>query len=353
MERLRHAFSRVEGKRWLVLGFLVVVCFRLAAYRAQGQLGTDFDLLYYAAIHLLAGDNPYPIVHQWYPYPLFYPLPAVLVAIPFTILPVQVARPAFDIVSGALLTYALWHYRGPRAVLALLSGAYFLAAKFGQSSPLVTAGALMPALGFLLAVKPNHGLALFAARPSRAALLGILAILALSFVLLPSWPLDWWSALHQRSEHLVSPVLRPFGWLLLLAALRWKTPEGRLLVVLSLVPQNSLPYDLVPLALIPRNPIQMGVLVVGSWLAVGTLGGNLDLPDLAAMTARIWPVMLAAVYLPMVYFVLTLPRDAVRSDRDNGLTQSTPGGIRRTFESLRTMIQGLLRRVRGGPGQDR
>lgn len=312
---LKRAFSQVEGKRWLGFGFLVVVGFRLAAYQAQGQLGTDFDLLYYAAIHLLAGENPYPIVHQWYPYPLFYPLPAVLVAVPFTILPIQAARPAFDIVSGGLLTYALWRHRSPHAVLALLSGAYFLAAKFGQSSPLVTAAALIPAVGFVLAVKPNLGLALFAARPRKAALLGVLAILALSLVLLPSWPLDWWSALQRRNAHLVSPVLRPFGWLLLLAALRWKTPEGRLLVALSLVPQNSLPYELVPLALIPRNPIQMSVLVVGSWLAVGALGANLDLPDLAAMTARIWPVMLGAVYLPMVYFVLRLPRGEVQSDR--------------------------------------
>ena len=186
----------------------------------------------------------------------------------------------------------------------------------------------MPALGFVLAVKPNLGLALFASRPRKAALLGILAILALSLVVLPSWPFDWWSALQRRSDHLVSPVLRPFGWLLLLAALRWRTPEGRLLVVLSLVPQNSLPYELVPLALIPRNPIQMGVLVVGSWLAVGTLGANLDLPDLGAMTARIWPVMLVTVYLPMVYFVLSMPRPDGHSDRDDGVVvQSTPGKI--------------------------
>jgi hypothetical protein len=251
-----------------------------------------------------------------------------LVAVPFTILPIQAARPAFDIVSGGLLTYALWRSRGHYAVLALLSGAYFLAAKFGQASPLVTAGALLPALGFVLVVKPNLGLALFAARPRKAALLGIIAILALSLVVLPSWPFDWWSALQRQNEHLVSPVLRPFGWLLLLAALRWKTPEGRLLVVLSLVPQNSLPYDLVPLALIPRNPIQMSVFVVGSWLAVGTLGANLDLPDLAAMTARIWPVMLVAAYLPMLYFVLRLPRAKVQPDGEDEVVQSSYEKIR-------------------------
>ena len=323
----------MSDRRWLALALLVVVLFRVAAYGVHTELGTDFDLLYYAAGHLLAGDNPYPIVHQWYPYPLFYPLPAVLVAIPFTILPVQLARPAFDICSGGLLAYALWRYRGPYALLALLSGAYLLAAKLGQTPPILTAGGLIPALGFLLAVKPNLGLALFAARPTKSALLGLLIILALSLVVLPSWPADWWSSLQRRNDHLVSPIRRPFGWLLLLAGLRWKTPEGRLLVALSLVPQNSLPYDLVPLTLIPRNAVQMGVFVVGSWLAVGALGASLDLPDLAAITAKIWPIMLAAVYLPMLYFVLRAPDPEAHRPSSEDAVSTEPG---RSWHTART-----------------
>jgi hypothetical protein len=75
--------------------------------------GSVFDQLYFAARHLTWGENPYPISSQWYPYPLFYPLPPILVAIPFTILPVALARPAFDICSGVLLAWALWRVRGP------------------------------------------------------------------------------------------------------------------------------------------------------------------------------------------------------------------------------------------------
>ena len=301
-------FIRLPGKRLLAVALLFILGFRLTAYAVHADLGTDFDLLYYAAVHLLAGENPYPIVSQWSSFPLFYPLPAVLVAVPFTVLPVAVARPAFDIVIGWLLAYALWRYRGTYALLALISGAYLLAAKLSQTPPLLTAGALIPALGFVLAVKPNMGVALFASRPTKPALIGLVVIALFSLAVLPSWPVDWWSALQQRNAHLVSPVARPFGWLLLLAALRWRTTEGRLLVALSLVPQNSLPYELVPLALIPRNGVQMGVFVVGSWLAVSALGNNLDEPDLAAITAEIWPVMLGAVYLPMLYFVLRRPR---------------------------------------------
>ena len=312
-------------RHWLALALLLVIGFRLAVYSIYSEQATDFDLLYYAATHLIAGENPYPIVHQWYPYPLFYPLPAVLVTVPFTILPVQIARLAFDICSGGLLAYALCRYRGPYALLGLLSGAYLLAAKFGQTPPLVTAGAVIPTLGFLLLVKPNLGLALFAARPSRPALIGMALLLGLSVAVLPSWPWDWWTSLQQRNAHLVSPVLRPFGWLLLLAGLRWRTSEGRLLLALSLVPQNSLPYDLLPLVLIPQNWIQMSVFVVGSWLALGTLGGQLGLPDLVAITARIWPVVLATVYLPMLYFVLRLPRLEMRADS----VESGDAGLRR------------------------
>jgi hypothetical protein len=298
----------VSGKRWLAFGLLFVLVFRLIAYVAHADLGTDFDVLYYAASHLLVGENPYLIAHPWSRSPLYYPLPAVLLTLPFTALPVHLARVAFDLLSGGIFAFALWRYRGVYALLALTSGAALLALKVGQTPPLVTGASLIPALGFLLTVKPNQGIALFAARPTRQAAIGAGLILVLSLVVLPSWPVDWWDSIQQKDAHIVSPVTRPFGWLLLLSALRWRTPEGRLLLVLALVPQNSLPYELVPLALIPRNWVQMGVFVVGSWLAVAALGTHVDLVDLATITAQIWPVMLGAVYLPMLYFVLRLPR---------------------------------------------
>jgi hypothetical protein len=284
-----------------------VIAIRLAFYAAHGDLGTDFDLLYYAAQHLVGGENPYPISSQWYPYPLFYPLPAVLVAIPFTILPVQFARPAFDICSGVLLAYALWRFRGPYALLGMASGAYLIALAWGQTTPLITGASLIPLLGFLLVVKPNQGIALFAAWPSVRATIGSLLILAFSLLVLPSWPLDWWNALHHRNEHLQALVARPFGWILLLGGLKWRTPEGRLLVVASLVPQTSLPYELVPLLLIPRNAIEVGIFALGSWITCGAFGSFVDQYALADLVEKAWPVMLLTVYLPMLYLVLRRP----------------------------------------------
>lgn len=311
--------------RWLVCALISLLLLRLAYYSSTRDLGTDFDPLYFAAKHLLAGDNPYPIASKWSSFPLFYPLPAVLLAVPFTALPVGLARVAFDIVGGGVFAYALWRYRGTYALLAVASGAYLLALKWSQTTPLLTGASLIPVLGFLLAVKPNQGLALFGARPTSQAAIGIALVLALSILVLPSWPLDWWKALHQRNEHLLSPIVQPFGWILLSAGLKWRTPEGRLLVIASLVPQNSLPYELVPLALIPGNLVEMAIFVLGSWLAVATAGSNLGLPNLVAITTATWPVMLCAVYLPMLYLVLKRPNRPKLPQSDNRLLPSDNG----------------------------
>jgi hypothetical protein len=91
--------------------------------------------------------------------------------------------------------------------------------------------------------------------------------------------------------------LRPFGFVVLLAALRWRLPEGRLLLASALVPQSLLPYELVPLALVPAGLLQMAIYVAGSWLVVAV----------AADPAIGWPATLGAVYLPMLYLVLRRP----------------------------------------------
>jgi hypothetical protein len=169
----------------------------------------------------------------------------------------------------------------------------------------MVAASLVPALGFLLAVKPNTSASLWLARPSRTAVLGVSAFLILSLVVLPSWPRDWWTALLQDNTDLVPPVLRPFGLVLLLAALRWRSPEGRLLLAIAFIPQNTLPHELVSLALIPANLVEMGILVAGSWIALAVVADQMHLShSIADWTAASWPATLGAVYLPMLYLVL-------------------------------------------------
>lgn len=285
---------------FLVIGLAFVFGCRLLLYAWMPDRNSAFDFLYDAAARLIGGENPYPPAAQWFP----YPLPAVLLAVPFTAIPLTLARPVFDILVGWAFVYALWRHCGPFALLALASGAYLFAMVHGQTTPLMVAASLVPALGFLLAVRPNTSAALWIARPSRMALLGASAFLVLSIVIQPSWPWDWWMAVPLDYTPLLPPVMRPFGFVLLLAALRWRTPEGRLILAMALIPQSTLPYELVPLALIPANRLEMAAYVAGSWIVVAAAEG-LHLTDTTAeWTSTGWPVALCAVYLPMLYVVL-------------------------------------------------
>jgi hypothetical protein len=286
---------------FLVLALGFVLGFRLLLYVWIPDRSSDFDLLYNAAVHLIRGEDAYPVASQWFT----YPLPAVLLAVPFTAIPLGAARLVFDVLVGWAFVLALWRYRGTFALLAVLSGAYLFAMLNGQTTPLMVAASLVPALGFLLAVKPNTSASLWIARPSRMAVLGVSAFLVLSLVILPSWPRDWWRALLQDNTDLVPPVLRPFGLVLLLAALRWRSPEGRLLLAIAFIPQNTLPHELVALALIPGNLVEMGIYVAGSWIAVAVVADQMHLShSIPEWTAASWPATLGAVYLPMLYLVL-------------------------------------------------
>jgi hypothetical protein len=288
------------GRLSLLITLTVVVGCRLLLYAWRPDLTSDFDFLYHAAVRLVGGENPYPTATQGFP----PPLPAILLAVPFTRIPLTLARLIFDVLVGWAFVYALWRYRGPYALLGVMSGAYLFAMANGQTTPLMVAATLVPALGFLLAVKTNTSVPLWIAWPSLRALLGASLFLVLSLVVLPSWPWDWWMALLQDNTNLVPPVLRPFGFVLLLAALRWRTPEGRLILTIAFIPQSTLPYELVSLALIPINRLEMGIYVLGSWISVAAAGGLHLSHSMAEWTATGWPVTLCAVYLPMLYLVV-------------------------------------------------
>jgi hypothetical protein len=292
--------SAGPGLPALIAAVAFLVACRLLLYAWIPDRSSDFDFLYHAATRLLAGENPYPPASGWFP----YPLPAVLLAVPFIAIPLSLARPIFDVLVGGAFVYALWRYRGAYALLAVASGAYLLAMWHGQTTPLMVAAALIPALGFLLAIRPNSAAALWIAWPSLTTLLAASLVMALSLIVLPSWPWDWWLAVPLDHTPLMPPILRPFGFVLLLAAFRWRLPEGRLLLAIAFIPQSTLPYELVPLALIPANRVEMLVYVVGTWIAAAAAEGlHLD-ETMARWTASGWPVTLCAVYIPILYLVL-------------------------------------------------
>jgi hypothetical protein len=285
----------------IALGF-VLVC-RVLVYAWMPERTGDFELLYGAAVRLLRGESPYLPGAGWLP----YPLPAVLLAVPFTVFPLELARAVFDVLVGWTFVFALWKYREVYALLALVSGSYLFAMWHGQATPLMVAAILVPALGFLLAVRPNTSVALWLARPSWKALFGVTAFVALTLVVLPSWPRDWWMSLPDDYSAWVPPILRPFGALLLLAALRWNLPEGRLIFATAFLPQTALPYELVPLALIPASRSEMAVYLIGSWIAVADAAGALQVVGGTEWTMSGWPVTLCAVYFPMLFLILRRP----------------------------------------------
>jgi hypothetical protein len=295
--------------RALLAAVVLIAAARAALFLARPDQPTDFDQLWYAAEALRNGRDPYlAIARGSSPYPLYYPLPAVLLALPLSLLPLPVARVAWDLAVGWTFALALSR-RGSWSLLMLASGAYVHAMVRGQVTPLLVAAVLITPLAWLLAIKPNIALALWTAFPSRRAALQCAGVVLLSLVVLPGWPRAMWEAIQVNSGHLKPPVLQPFGWLLLLGGLRWRTAEGRLLVVLALVPQNLLPYEATVLCLVPRTTREITTFVLGTWVpVVALIAQPVRVPlDLELLGRAVWPYLLVSVYLPMLYLVLRLP----------------------------------------------
>jgi hypothetical protein len=102
----------------------------------------------------------------------------------------------------------------------------------------------------------------------------------------------------------VAPVLRPGGWLLLLALIRWRTPEGRLLAALACVPQTGGLYDTLPLFLTIRHRAQGYALAALGFVPAVLIASMRRHPlPLAEELAREWPTLLP-LYLAALGFVL-------------------------------------------------
>ena len=94
--------------RRLTIAIVIGLCAAYLAWPGVGVVGaSDFNQLWYAARALLSGGSPYAAVgpgrtFDW-PFPLFYPLPAVLVAVPFTALTPAGASMLFSGIAAVLV----------------------------------------------------------------------------------------------------------------------------------------------------------------------------------------------------------------------------------------------------------
>jgi hypothetical protein len=176
-----------------------------------------------------------------------------------------------------------------------------MALKVGQCSPILVAAAFLPSLGWLLPWKPQIGLPLFLYKPSwRAAILGAVAIGA-SFALLPGWVSGWIENVAVLESH-PPPLLAFAGPLLLLAALRWRTAEGRLLLAMSCTPQILFFADQLPLQLVARTRRQSALLAAASLLAFGVWFAFVQPGDKYVLEAAPWVMTL--LYLPALAVLL-------------------------------------------------
>jgi hypothetical protein len=295
---------------------------------APNHLAKDFSWPWRGARALLEGHNPYHVVRATGPYPfnvgLFYPLPAVITAVPFAPLPPAVAGALFFGISSALLGFGLARTRSDLSKLPLfLSAPFCMAAVLAQWAPLMTAAALLPALQFLTVAKPNVGLACWTYRPTWRGAITAGVFVALTLLIVPTWPVDWREAL-QAAPRYKGPLFRgASGLILLLGVIAWRRREGRLFLAMAVVPQLSLFYDQLPLWLVPRTAWQSIGLSALSWIAWWQWYPSRALTSSVAIAA---PWVFWLIYVPVL--ILLIAPFAVRPRGRAGLSE--PSGDRGT-----------------------
>jgi hypothetical protein len=271
---------------------------------------TDFDALWVAGHAWTHGQDPFEAARAYASHPpgyaLLYPATAILLTAPVTAWPRAISLAIWAGLGFGTLTYAVT--RATWWGLISLISPFALHAFFSvQWSPVLVASASLPWLAFAWIAKPSTGAALFAAFPSwRVAVAGLLVTLG-TFVLFPGWVAEWRAGVG-TTHHLVPLVLRPGGWLLLLAWLRWRLPEGRLLGTLAIVPHTVMPYDMLTLAVLLRTRTEWIGATALAWMSYLAVRIWAWIPPSRHHDASIvaaWPWWLALCYLPALALVLS------------------------------------------------
>lgn len=306
-----------DEQRWVCL-LVAAVNGLLIAYVARQIYGSspmgarDFENVIGGARALLHGLNPWhdPAFGpgKSYPFnePLYYPLPTLVVVLPLAWLSGATAGALFIGGSSGLLAYAVLRTH-PTRLLLFLSPSFIVAVGCGQWSPLALAALLLPSLSALGWLKPSYGLMTFLAHPrfKGPLLLGALGLAGL--LVLPAWLSDWRQAAGDGTHGL--PLLIVGAPLLLLAALRWRRPEARLLLGLALVPHLVFWYDGLLTWYVVRSWKQSLLLFVAGWAAFlpwyRLSGGIRGVDELAR------PLVVLGVYLPALAILLWQERAAL------------------------------------------
>ena len=125
-----------------------------------------------------------------------------------------------------------------------------------------------------------------------------------------------------------APIFTPGGVLLLLALVRWRRPEARLVAAMACVPQLMYFADQLPLWLVPRTrreAMLLSALSIVAWAAALLI----EVPAGRQPAFDSGPFVLAGVYLPTLVMVLRRPNEG-----------SVPGLIERMAGVLPPILRG-------------
>jgi hypothetical protein len=320
---------------------------------AKSYLGSsahhDFGQVWYASRAIVRGENAYHsigpgLTYDW-PWPFLYPLTAGIVTLPLAPLSEAWAATVFMVIGGAVFAWTLMEY-GYAPLAGFCSGALLGAAVGGQWAPLFAGAMAFSPIGVLFAAKPTVATAYFVARPSWWPIAGGLVLVAIAFAVQPTWVTDWGHAMQWNRElwahstHFRAIVSVPGGVLAVLSLLRWRRWEARLVAALACVPLTPLPYETVPLFLVPRTAGEAALLSVASF-AVQT---RLDqvIPTLSSDRSRFEfsARLLAWVIYPLAT-VMVLRRPNVGP---------VPGWIERRIAAWPEWLRGAPKLNNGGTG---
>jgi hypothetical protein len=301
------------------IGFALAVAtiagvYQFALERAQPESAPDPAPLIFAARSLIAGQNPYDVVGRAgsssdVP-PVLYPLPAILLFTPVASLPIPLVSSVWIAIGAGLLAWAVTRERllSPASVL-FVSTPFIHAVQTAQWTPLLTSATLLPAAGFLFACKPTTALWLFAYNPRWQTAVAAAMFLAVSIVIWPGWIFAW-RANFSTAVNVMSPLTLPGGVLIaLVMLLRWRRREARLLGVMACVPHSTLPYELIPLFLIPETWPEAAILFAGAFIATALWNAAAPYESSTALTAAFGVRAIWCVYLPCAVMILRRPNE--------------------------------------------
>jgi len=271
---------------------------------------SDFMQVWAGARTFVGGGNPYTVVGPGRQYEFafqgLYPFTAMVAALPLSRLPIRIADPLFVAIGTAFLAIVLTRRTvdNPQ-LLAFVSLPFWFFLQTSQWSPLLTGAALVPAAGWLLACKPNIGLALFAAFPSWRGLLGMASLGLLSVLLWPHWIFEW-VRLLPTAAHVIAPVRLIAGPLILLALLKWRRAEARLLVALGCIPHTTAPYEALPLFLVVQH-WEEGIAIWALSFVAFAAQKSFTYPSYEADVQAFGQWTVWCMYLPCTLMVLRRP----------------------------------------------